>query len=69
MSEIKLPLTNVQKELMKLYGTNLSEADLVELKNLLANFYSDKAIAAANAVWDKKGLTNDDMDNWLNKKS
>jgi hypothetical protein len=69
MSEIKLPLTNVQMELMKLYGTDMSEADLEELKNVLANFYADKAIAAANAVWDQKGLTNEDMDTWLNKKS
>jgi hypothetical protein len=69
MSEIKLPLTNVQMELMKLYGTDMSEADLEELKNVLAKFYADKAIAAANAVWDQKGLTNDDMDTWLNKKS
>ena len=69
MTEIKLPLTNVQIELMKLYSTDMSEADLEELKSVLAKFYADKAIATANAVWDQKGLTNDDMDTWLNKKS
>lgn len=69
MSEIKLPLSNVQMELMKLYGTGMSDADLNELKNVLAKFYADKAIAAADKLWDEKGLTNDDMDKWLNEKS
>jgi hypothetical protein len=69
MSEIKFPLTNVQMELMKLYSTSMSDADLAELKNVLAKFYADKAITIADALWDEKGLTNDDMDIWLNKKS
>ena len=69
MPEIKLPLSNVQMELMKLYGTDMSDADLNELKNVLAKFYADKAIAAANKIWDQKSLTNDDMDKWLNEKS
>ena len=69
MPEIKLPLSNVQMELMKLYGTDMSDADLNELKNVLAKFYADKAIAAADMIWDEKGLTNDEMDKWLNEKS
>ncbi len=69
MVKIKLPLTNVQMELMKLYSTGLSDKDLEELKNVLAKFYADKAIFQANAIWDKKGLTDDDMEKWLNQKS
>ena len=69
MSEIKLPLNNVQMELMKLYSTGMSDTDLNELKSVLAKFYADKTIAAADKVWDEKGLTNDDMDKWLNEKS
>ena len=68
MVEIKLPLTNVQMELMKLYSTNLSDNELEELKNVLAKFYADKVISQANAIWDEKGLTDDDMEKWLNKK-
>lgn len=69
MSEIKFPLNNVQMELMKLYSTGMSDDDLLELKDVLAKFYADKAMAAADKVWDEKGLTNVDMDKWLNKKS
>ncbi len=69
MVELKLPLTNVQVELLKLYSTNLSDKDLEDLKNVLAKFYADKAISLANEIWDKKGLTDTDMEAQLNEKS
>ncbi|MFI5139182.1 MAG: hypothetical protein ACHQIM_15270 [Sphingobacteriales bacterium] len=34
-----------------------------------ANFYADKAICQADAIWDKKVLSDEDMDKWLNQKS
>ena len=60
------PLSNVQMELLKLYSTNLSEKDMAELKEQLAKFYADKSIRLADAVWDKNGYTNDDMNSILN---
>jgi hypothetical protein len=69
MAGINLPLNNVQMELMKLFSTGLSENDLTDLKKVLAKFYSEKAVSQANEVWDKKGLTDEDMDKWLNQKS
>ena len=69
MSVLNYPLSNVQIELMKLFRTNLSEQELFELKDLIAKFYADKATAAANKIWDEKGLTNEDMDKWLNQQS
>lgn len=69
MTELTFPLSNVQLELMKLYSTNLSDKELDELKHVLAKFYAEKAIAHANAIWDERGLTDGDMDNWLNEKS
>ena len=68
MSTLKYPLSNVQVELMKLFGTNLSNSDLKDLKNLLSRFFADKAIKAADQIWDEKGLTNENMDQWLNEK-
>ncbi len=68
MSTLKYPLNNAQVELMKLFGTALSNNDLKDLKQLLATFFADKAIKGADKLWDEKGLTNDDMDQWLNEK-
>lgn len=64
---LKYPLTNAQIELMKLFGTDLSDGELKELKTLLSRFYAKKATQAADAIWDKKGLSDADMDHWLNE--
>ena len=69
MSVLNYPLSNVQVELLKLYSTNLTDKELIELKDLLSGFYADKAIAQADLIWDEKKLNDQDMDQWLNKKS
>ena len=69
MSVLNYPLTNVQIELLRLFNTNLSENDLAELKDLLSRFYANKAISQADSIWDERGLTDEDMDKWLNEKS
>jgi hypothetical protein len=69
MSTLNYPLSNIQVELMKLFSTNLSDNDLIELKDLLAKFYAEKAIAKADQIWDTKGLSNDDMEKWLDENS
>jgi hypothetical protein len=69
MNDLEFPLSNVQVELLKLYSTGLDDREIKELKNILAAFYADKATGRANAVWDEKGLTEDDMKKWLNEKS
>jgi hypothetical protein len=69
MSVINYPLSNVQIELMKLFSTNLSDKELIELKDLLARFYADKVISQADKIWDKKGLSDHDMEKWLDQNS
>lgn len=61
------PLSNLQLELLKLYSTNLSQQELVELKKILANYFAQKAIKEADRIWDEKELSNDDMKKWLNE--
>jgi hypothetical protein len=60
-------LSNLQLELLKLYSTNLTQADLKELKKILANYFAQKAIKGADEIWEEKGLSNKDMRNWLNE--
>ena len=67
MIAINRPFTNMQVELLKLYSTNISEPELLELKDVLAKFYAKKSINYANQAWLEKKLTNKDMDNWLNE--
>jgi len=60
-------LSNVQQEILKLYSTELSKTDIYELKSQLAHYYAHKAISKADKVWEEKGYTAEDMDNWLNE--
>ena len=61
------PLSNIQLELLKLYSSNVSEADLLHIKQYLASYFASKAIDEADKVWDEKGFTNNTMDRWLSE--
>ena len=61
------PLSNVQMELLKLYSTDIKEKDLEELKNVLANYFAQKAIKEADKIWDQKKMSADTMEKWLNE--
>jgi hypothetical protein len=65
MTKLAAPLSNLQLELLKLYSTNISETDLLEIKRFLGRFFMQKAIAQADAVWDEKNYDNELMDKWL----
>ncbi|MCA4900126.1 MAG: hypothetical protein ACK514_17275 [Bacteroidota bacterium] len=69
MDRSSSPFSNTQLELLKLFSTGLSDSELKELRELLANFYANKSIKAADKAWDEKGLSNQEMDRWLNEPS
>ena len=60
--------SNVQLELLKLFSKDVPDADLLEIRRLIANFYAERAIAAADAIWEEKGWTDADVDRMLNTK-
>ena len=66
MSEAR-PLSNIQQELLKLYSSDISEDDLLHIKNYIARYFAFKAIGEADKVWDEKGYTDDTMDQLLNE--
>lgn len=59
------PLSNTQLELLKAFAHQLSEEDLAALRQTLAAFFAQRAIAHANRVWDENGWTDDDVDRLL----
>ena len=60
-------LSNLQQELLKLYANNISEENLYEIKQLLTNYFAEKATQAMDKVWEEKGLTPQDMIDWTNE--
>ena len=61
------PLNNLQQELIKIYASNINDADLQHIRRYLANYFASKAITEADNLWDKKGYSNHTMDQWLNE--
>ena len=49
VSQSQPPFSNLQMELLKIFNRNLSDADLLEIKLLLAKHFLDKSIDAANS--------------------
>ena len=44
---IKQPLSNVQLELLKVFAHHVSDNDLLDLRQILAEFFAKKAVKAA----------------------
>lgn len=61
------PLSNIQQELLKLYSSNIDEADLLHIKKYLADYFANKAIREADNIWEQKGYTDETMNHWLNE--
>lgn len=66
-TEIALPLTALQLELLKLYGTDLPSDELLEVKRLLGRYFGRNAIRSADRIWDERKLTDEDMLAWLDE--
>ncbi|MFN4254997.1 MAG: hypothetical protein ACK4Q5_08345 [Saprospiraceae bacterium] len=66
---LQLPLTNVQMELMKVFAYQVNEDELHELRLMLGRFFAERSIQLANQIWDERGLTDGDMEKWLEEES
>jgi hypothetical protein len=57
----------MQHEILKLYSTDLKDAELKELKTVLAGYFANKAIKEADNIWQERTYTEKDMDAWLSE--
>ena len=60
--------SNIQLELLKLYSRNLPDEELVKIKQLLADFFAERAMAGADAWWDANNWSEADVDRMLTTK-
>ena len=59
------PLTNLQIEILKMYGKELSDVELVEVRRLLASYFANKARDQMDELWEERGWTNETMEKWI----
>jgi hypothetical protein len=67
-TSIHPPLSNVQTELLKVFSADIPESHLLELKTMMARFLLEKAQDKADAIWDKKGYSDEKLLEILSKK-
>jgi hypothetical protein len=64
---VKQPLTALQLELLKLFARNISENDLLEIKQFLVKFFAEKAMDSADEIWKMNNWTEVDEIKMLNE--
>lgn len=53
---VQQPFSNLQLELLSLYARNISDDELLQIRDMLARFFADRATQHANEVWKEKGF-------------
>lgn len=59
-------LSSLQLELPNVYSLHPDEKDLVAIRKLLAEYYSDKLINKMSQAVPDKNITEQDLNQWLN---
>lgn len=65
--ETPTKFSNLQQELLKLYSKNVSDDDLIAIKDLLGKYFAQKTIASANKVWKEKHWGEKEEQQFLNE--
>lgn len=66
MSSIaKTQFSNIQQELLQLYSRQVSEEDLVNIKELIGQYFATRVTKLADDAWDRNNWTDGDMENIL----
>ena len=57
-------LTNLQIALIKLLEYQVDDRQLLEIKDILAQYFAAEATKEMDNLWQEKGRTNDTMKEW-----
>ena len=57
-------LSNIQKELLKLYAHNISDDDLLEIKHLLASYFVQKIDTEMDNVFEQNNWDMGKIEEW-----
>ncbi|WP_373513930.1 hypothetical protein [Persicitalea sp.] len=66
METLKLPFSNLQIELLRLYAHQVDEKDLLQIKELIGRYFANRLTRLADEAWERNGWTDKDMETLLN---
>ncbi|MDR3181174.1 MAG: hypothetical protein LBT61_04515 [Prevotellaceae bacterium] len=67
MTQVQNRMTNLQFEIVKMFNYELNNNELVEIKDLLANYFQSKIDRNTDKLWTDRGWTNNTMSQILNE--
>jgi hypothetical protein len=62
------PLSNLQLELLKLYATNLSEQQLLDIKRILAAYFAQEIDREMTSLWEEKDWDDSTIEAWKHER-
>jgi len=60
-------LTNLQLELIKMFSFQLNDNQLIEIRDILTEYFATKATNEMDKLWTNSGWSDDTMNNWINE--
>lgn len=61
-------MSNLQLELLKLYATNLSEQQLLDIKRMLAAYFAEQIDREMTALWEEKKWDDTTIETWKHER-
>lgn len=59
-------LTNLQKDLLKIFSIGVSDSQIIEIRELLTNYFAKNAANEMDLLWEKNNWSQETMDEWAN---
>lgn len=63
---LKTPFSNIQQELLKMYTHQVSDEDLLNIRDIIGQYFAKRLSSLADKSWEKNNWTQQDMDDILN---
>ncbi len=60
-------LSNLQLEIIKLFQYEISDNQLLEIRDLLVNYFAQKATEEMDTLWDENNWSDETMDYWADE--
>ncbi len=60
-------LSNLQRELLKVFSVELSESQLLDIRTLLTKYFAEMATKEMDKLWEERGWTDETMKQWANE--
>ena len=60
-------LSNLQLELLKVFSFDLDEGQLIEIRDLLAKYFAEKATEEMDRLWEENHWSEEVIKEWSNE--